>query len=396
MPPKVSVVIATYNAGEYICQAIDSVLVQTYTDFEIIVVDDGSTDDTQDRVQAYDDRVVYVYQDNQERSAARNHGIRLSQGEYIAFLDADDYWNPDKLEKQIELLDVNPELGMVYCWMQSFSANESLPTIAGQAFVAIQDKLDTFQRLVLGTKSIPLCGIVRRQCLQDVGYFDEDIVVIEDWDLWLRVTLKYPIDFVPDVLAFYRRSGKFLPAGWARHDVQRTRVEAVNKAFAMARAEGIELPSGLEQQALARACWRGSLIDYAVNDIASAQQRCLRAIEYDPAFFFHTTDDWIESLIGFAISLYDTETPQQEAERFVESVFDHLPHRVRGLGKFRRRAIGKLKAGYGFRALKHGNTTQSRQLMHRAVLYYPPLLRNLGVVSICLRGAWFTRLHRST
>jgi glycosyltransferase involved in cell wall biosynthesis len=101
---RVRVIIPAYNAGEYIEWAVHSVLDQTFKDCVIIVIDDGSTDDTKERLAPYSTQIRYVYQENQERSVARNHGIRCAQGDYIAFLDADDYWLPDKLARQVPLL----------------------------------------------------------------------------------------------------------------------------------------------------------------------------------------------------------------------------------------------------------------------------------------------------
>jgi glycosyltransferase involved in cell wall biosynthesis len=108
--PRVSVIIPTYNRAAYITRAIDSVLSQTYRDFEVIVVDDGSSDDTQCRIETYGDRVRYVFQDNTGPGAARNHGIRISTGAYLAFLDSDDMWLPTFLQKTVSALDSHPQV----------------------------------------------------------------------------------------------------------------------------------------------------------------------------------------------------------------------------------------------------------------------------------------------
>jgi len=388
--PKVSVLIPTYNAGEFICQAIDSVLAQTYTDFEIIVVDDGSTDDTRERLAAYGSTIRYVHQENRERSAARNHGIRLAGGEFIAFLDADDRWLPQKLAKQLVLLERQQELDLVYSWAQAFYGDRQWPRILGTDFEKLEG-LEAFEGLLLG-KSIPTLTVVaRKKCLQDVRLFDEAIVIGEDWDLWLRIALQFRIGFVPEVLADYRLTGTFQPAQMARHRVQETRLHTVRKVVALAQEQNLCLPAGLADRALARAWWLGSLIDYALRDVSRGQLRCTRAIEHDIEFF-RTADAWIESLIAFAIHLYDTETPQQEAEEFISSVLDHLPEAAKPLQRSRRQAMGRLKAGYAFQALKQRDFVLARQLMRRAAMYYPPLLRNLGVVSICLRDTWADRL----
>jgi hypothetical protein len=390
--PAVSVIIPTYNTAHLISDAIDSVLAQTYRDLEIIVVDDGSTDNTAEVLADYQDRISYIYQENQERSAARNNGIGRAQGEYVAFLDADDYWAPDKLTKQIALLAQRPDLGLVYSQAQTFYGDRKWPRILGTDFSKIEE-LNVFEGLLLG-KSIPtLTVVVRTECLQTVGLFDERIIIGEDWDLWLRITLKYAVGYIPQILAYYRLMGTYLPAQMARHKAQETRVYTVRKILALMHQDpNICLSSGLEDIALSRAWWYGCLIDYATKDIHAAQERWMKAIEHNPIFFFEQTDDWLESLIGFALHLYDTVTPQAEAEEFVAHVFDHLPEAAKSLQQFRRRAMGKLKAGYAFQAQEQGELKLARGLMRRAVAYYPPLIRNLGVVSICLWDTWVDRM----
>lgn len=387
MPPKVSVVIATYNTGPYICEAVESVLTQTYRDFEIIVIDDGSTDDTRERLSRFQQQIIYIYQENRERSAARNHGIRVAQGEYVAFLDADDYWLPDKLEKQISVLENDPDLAAVNCWMKPFYGDEMLPDIAGAAFDR-RNIHNAFEELLL-EKTMPLCAVMRKACLESVGAFDETISCIEDWDLWLRLTLQYRVDIVPEVLAYYRLGDKFLPAVWARREVQRTRVYAVRKVFEIAREiPSVHLTADLERKAMTQAYWRACLIDYAVDQIAAAQTHWECALEYDDNFFIAKTTPWIENLIGFANRLYDTVTPPEEAEAFVIRVFDHLPRSVASLHRLRRNALGRLKAGYAFQARRRGDLQGAGKLMRRAIMYYPLLLRNRGVISIALRGTW--------
>ena len=112
--PKVSVIIPTYQYDSFIGEAIDSVLAQTYKDYELIVVDDGSIDRTREIISKYGSNINYIYQENKGLAAARNTGIRATKGEYLSFLDADDAWLPNKLEVEVEFLDTHPVVGMVY------------------------------------------------------------------------------------------------------------------------------------------------------------------------------------------------------------------------------------------------------------------------------------------
>jgi glycosyltransferase involved in cell wall biosynthesis len=202
--PTVSVVIPTYNRSDYILEAVESVLAQTYHDYEIIVVDDGSTDDT-DKVLGpliKDGKIRYVYQENLNKSAARNHGIRLAKGKYIAFLDSDDLFLPKKLEKQVLFLDKNPEIALVHSWHRKFDdAGNHLGTRDTSRFSGwvYPEILLTWSVLM----AVP-CMLVRAEVLADVGGFDEDVLWGEDLDIWRRITMRYPIDLIPEVLTEVR------------------------------------------------------------------------------------------------------------------------------------------------------------------------------------------------
>jgi len=121
--PRISVIIPTYNSAHYICEAIDSVLSQTYKDYEIIVVDDGSKDNTKEVLKEYSEKIVYVYQDNAGVNAARTRGLKEAKGEYIALIDADDKWLPDKLREQVEFMDGSPEINLVFSDFYNFNEN---------------------------------------------------------------------------------------------------------------------------------------------------------------------------------------------------------------------------------------------------------------------------------
>jgi glycosyltransferase involved in cell wall biosynthesis len=193
--PKVSVVIPSYNSARFVGEAIESVLAQTYVDLEIIVVDDGSTDDTHDVVARFTDpRVRYVYQDNRERSAARNTGIRAAQGEYVAFLDADDLWRAEKLARQVGLLDAHPEVGLVYCGALLMENDRVFDEETCSYRGWVLRPLLLVGNIVAGSLS---SAMVRRGCFDRAGLFDETFSACEDWDMWVRIALHYPLDFVP-------------------------------------------------------------------------------------------------------------------------------------------------------------------------------------------------------
>ncbi|MBO8150903.1 MAG: glycosyltransferase [Candidatus Marinimicrobia bacterium] len=192
----ISVIIPTYNRAVYLKRAIDSVLNQTFKNIELIVVDDGSTDNTPDVVRMYEDKVKYIRIEHSGVSASRNTGIKAASSKWIAFLDSDDYWLNKKLEIQTEYMEKNPHLLISQTdeiWIRNgVRVNPMLKhrKYGGWIF----------------KESLPLCIIspsavlIHRSIFEDVGYFDETLPICEDYDLWLRVTLKYPVGLIKEKL----------------------------------------------------------------------------------------------------------------------------------------------------------------------------------------------------
>lgn len=200
--PLVSVIIPNYNYARFLPQAIDSALAQTYSPVEVIVVDDGSQDDSLTVLKAYGARLRWVSQRNQGVAAARNHGVRLSQGSYLAFLDADDYWLPAKLERQLARLRQNPALGLVYCGTAEFNETGSLSLRQdGIEGAVLADLLLLRRPAFFGGGS---GFVVPRALFDEVGGFDERLSTSADWDLACRVALRRPFGFVPEILLKYR------------------------------------------------------------------------------------------------------------------------------------------------------------------------------------------------
>jgi len=200
--PEISVIIPAYNSADYIGEAIRSALAQTYTNFEIIVVDDGSTDATPEIVREFGHEVTYIRQENGGAASARNHGIRVAKGEFIAFLDADDTWLPDKLEKQITLFKNDPELGMVFTENYLFD-EEGIYC----------DSLDKKERLMSGdlAQSIFMNSgvatptvMVRSEVFRKLGTFEESLTQSEDDNMWIRITSNYKGTLIDEPLVKIR------------------------------------------------------------------------------------------------------------------------------------------------------------------------------------------------
>ncbi len=187
--PFVSVILPTYNRSAFVGRAIDSVLSQSYTDFELIVVDDGSTDDTPALLARYGNFIKVIRQKNQGVSAARNSGIRAAAGSVIALLDSDDYWLPKKLEEQVAFFQSHPDA--LICQTEEIWIRNGKRVNP--------KKRHQKQSGMIFEKSLPLCLVspsavmIRKSLIDEVGLFDETLPACEDYDLWLRIAWKYPV-----------------------------------------------------------------------------------------------------------------------------------------------------------------------------------------------------------
>jgi len=206
--PKISIIIPAYNAEDTIEETIQSVQQQTLKDFEVIVINDGSTDQTLNVLESIQDQRLKVFSyENSGVSAARNHGISLANSEFIAFLDADDLWTKDKLELQFNALNQHPEAGVAYSWTCFMNVDEYnkpstfLPspqyTFAGNVYknLLISDFIHN------GSNTL-----IRKQAIDSVGEFDETLRSCEDWDYWLRLAAKWSFVVVPKYQVLYRRT----------------------------------------------------------------------------------------------------------------------------------------------------------------------------------------------
>ena len=196
----VSVIIPTYNRAEKLHKSISSVLAQTYTDFELLIIDDGSTDHTDEVVNSFaDTRIRYVKMpQNGGASAARNEGIRLAEGTWVAFHDSDDVWRPEKLERQMEYAECRTDFCAVYCSYLMYKDEEifRVPNdtwdgeLEGDLFVPL------LKRNSIGAPTL----LVKKSILEEIGGFDTSFKSLEDWELALRIAEKYRIGYVPEVL----------------------------------------------------------------------------------------------------------------------------------------------------------------------------------------------------
>lgn len=253
--PLITVTVITYNRAGMVTEALDSVFAQTYPHFEVVVVDDGSTDDTGRVIQErYGDRLTYIYQENQGPASARNASIRAAGGEYVALMDDDDLWLPTKLDKQVAALEEHPECALAYCACLEATAD-------GQSTGQIHKSTDQgrtgdnfalfLRRAVIMETSV----IVRRSALDEVGLFDEELPTAKDTDMFLRMALRFPAVYLREPLMLVREHpGRKTHADRQRGKHFQARVRTMRKLLAMLPPEKERHRPALARMLLSASC----------------------------------------------------------------------------------------------------------------------------------------------
>jgi glycosyltransferase involved in cell wall biosynthesis len=275
----VSVVIATYNMGHYLPEAVRSVLAQSYPNVDVQIVDDGSTDDTPAIVRQWDahPRVRLHRQSNAGQAHAKNQGIALSGGAFIAFLDADDVWLPGKLARQMPLFTGRPEVGVVYSGYERMDG-EGRPLPTGPTHL----HRGRVSGALLIENFVPFpSAVVRRECLERHGAFDETLGMGIDYDLWLRLSAHCQFDFITEPTVRYR----IWPGQMSKN--YRQRYESGIRIM----QRFLERNPGVVGDSIARRAWahtytgRGDSTLWHEKDRVAAFRDYLRALSFRPAFW---------------------------------------------------------------------------------------------------------------
>ncbi len=228
--PIISVVIPVYNGAKTIKETIESVLEQTYQNFEIIAINDGSQDDTLAIIDSIQDQRIKVFSyPNAGLSASRNRGFARARGEFIAFLDADDLWAKDKLESQLDLLQHNQKAAVAYSWTDHIDEHGNF--LKPASYTSCSGNI--YERLLIG--NFLSCGsntLIRAEALKQVGGFDESLKAAEDWDMWLRLALRYEFVVVPRPQVLYRVSPYSMSANISK--METASLQVIEKAYLQA------------------------------------------------------------------------------------------------------------------------------------------------------------------
>lgn len=273
--PLVSVITPTYNRAKFIGQAVQSVLNQTYGNFEHLIVDDGSTDNTGEVLKPFlsDERVRYFHQQNQGQSVARNLGIRHARGELVCFIDSDDIWVAHKLTGQVRLMDEHPEVGIIH-------GDEIMIDEAGQEFSRKNMKRYSGniadQLLVDNSVSINT-AMVRRECLSFSGGFPQQYGVADDYALWLRLSARYRFLYVPEFFGYYRVMENQISS-----DVRRRLTVNERIVWDFLEEYPDVLPQAVRRRSLARFYSRKARILGALGERRQAIGAFAKALNYAP------------------------------------------------------------------------------------------------------------------
>jgi glycosyltransferase involved in cell wall biosynthesis len=279
----VDVIIPAFNAARYLPSAIESVISQTFDDWQILVVDDGSTDNTEEVVAPFlarlGPRIRYIKQDNRGVSVARNTAILASTAEFIALLDADDVWLPCRLSESLKVLAERPQAGLAYGLIGTIDPEDRLGSLWAGNPAHAEGHIAPY--IYMRAVELPSPTItLRRKCIDEVGAFDESLRVTEDRDLWLRIALRYEVAFVPTILALYRVSPSSLSTDPNR--MLQAQLKFIRKHYG---AAGCGLRS--RQAAMAR-CYRQQADNLKMRGRASAALwSSLRAVTLYPLSIGH-------------------------------------------------------------------------------------------------------------
>ncbi len=281
---KVSVIIPTYKKPDLTIRTIKSVLNQTYDNLEIIVIDDGSPDDTQSRLKSLMDKITYIKKTNGGASSARNLGIKKSQGCYIALLDCDDIYYPQKITESIKCLENNKDCGFVYTAANFIDRDDNIISKHQHSNQPASGWI--FSNLIKKNFICNSTVVTRKECFEKVGLFDESIFITADWEMWLRIAKHYKAAYIEKELTGYRLTDSYTSANMD------TAVKEIYYLLSKLSKEN-KMPHKLKNQCLSNAFFSFGL-DYAViKKYRNARIALLQSIIRQPLnlknAFFYTT-----------------------------------------------------------------------------------------------------------
>lgn len=378
--PTVSVVIPTHNRADYLSRALKTVINQTYKDFEVIIVDDGSTDGTAEIVSEFTDpRMHIVRQEHLERAEARDAGICRAEGQYIAFLDDDDLWTPRRLETMIPVFE-NKKVGVVYSGFGYVDESDQLlpqaasrPNIQGQAL----------RKLVLGCWFPMSAAVVRRSSLERVGKFDRELVPAEDWDLWVRIAAQGDeFGCVQDALFLYRIHRENSTNALDRMEVSGRKL--LDKTFANLGADY----AGFRKEAFARLDLNIAVKRFGCGETERAGDQFARAASAFPSLL-NERSTYFEIICAMQPDGYKGTSERLDlslGRRYIESALNVSFTRDPGLLSWRGVAFGRSYLTLSQLHYRELGMADARRYYRMAIRSDPKLLSNWDTLSLLERA----------
>lgn len=304
--PNVGVVLTCYNGARWISRAIESVLAQTYEDFELVIIDDGSTDNSKEIVTSHlcDGRVRYIHQENRGFSAAVNRGIKESSGSLIGFIGQDDLWMPNKSELQVKYLSEHKDIALVHSNYCSIDSEGGIIGVRDIKIPDVSSKRKVVEQLFLGNFIGFETVLVKRKCFDEVGFFDESMVGCSDHDMWLRMAESFNIGYL-DLPLVKKRQHEF--------QLLKVRIEAVLKdEFLMVKKAIDHYPflKRVERKKLAPLYYAWGIALLQKGNNKEAKQKFLKAIMCQPWKLKVTAAYITPSIYTFIWDHYRKTTPQ--------------------------------------------------------------------------------------
>ena len=388
--PAISVVIPTYNQADYLATALNSVLAQTYRGYEIVIVDDGSTDETahivRNFVMARPRQISYVRQPNCGLAAARNAGIRAAKGHWVALLDSDDIWLPDFLETMLRLLHEHPQTDVFYCGVQFMDAHGiDLPQVSNQTVPSHH----MYAALLRANFLIPSTIFLRKMAVVGAGYFDPAFRRLQDWELWWRMLqLGYGFVGTEEILVRYRVHDNSLSADAAGG--QRAMLDMVEKHFGKEEERTPDWPWDKTR------AYGGAFRYHALNalqrqrDWVSCASYLRKALQFDPALALDISLFYELALgpqpLGYRGSIHflDMEENAAEIEQLLYRLFrDPCPAAVKLLHA---QVHSTAYSALGMAAYHTEQYALSRRYLPDAIRIQPELVRNRKLTGMWLKS----------
>jgi glycosyltransferase involved in cell wall biosynthesis len=356
----VSIIIPTHNRSRQLRIAIESVLAQTYRPIELIVVDDGSTDDTVEVVNNYKERVMYLHQGNGGVSVARNRGLRASRGEIVGFLDDDDLFLPEKIERQVAYLCAHQNVSLVYCRYYLIDASGKRLGRIGPL-----PEADILKELLHGNFLWAGAPLIRRDCLEQAGGFNTSLSTAADYELWLRIArMGFQFGCVQALLGSYRLQRNSMVTNV--YLIEREIVSILDKLF----ADEALLPSYRALQNRALASWRFWLSRryYAGRDWDNASRNLNETLLLKPELLNHPLE-FVKEICSDALDERISDPFQ-----YVEDVFTHLPPNAKALCAYRDTTHMQVRLGLALRMYIGENPADARDDLSAVINLYPTII----------------------